>query len=144
MNDKRTSKLILNLAEESERLTMIDESSGLSPTMSDIPDIGAWNSTLFHSPNKYSLDTSTRPSRSSTRKHSDQMKYFENPCSVKVRTIKANSLISRHSKLSALAPKTLTPRFLNNPNPFNPTFQSKKSLFCEDFKGRINAIIEWK
>ena len=133
MTEKSTSNLILNLAEESEKMTMIYEVSGLTPTIHDMPDIGAWNSAVFYSPNKYSLDTSNRPSRFSTRKNSDQIKYFESQYAAKVRANKANSTLSRHQKLPAITPKTLTPRFLSNANQFNPTFQSKKSLFSEDF-----------
>ena len=67
------------------------------------------------------------------RKNSDQIKYFESQYSVKVRKNKASSNLSRRSKLPALEPKLLTPKFLNNPNQLNHTFQSKKSLFAEDF-----------
>src|SRR5574343_1950262 len=135
MTEKSTSNLILTLAEESEKLTMIDEGSALTPIIHDMHDIGAWNSAVFHSPNKYSLDCSNRPSRLSTRKNSDQINYFESQYAAKVRANKANSTLARHSKLPAITPKTLTPRFLNNPNQFNPTFQSKKSLFSEDYYG---------
>jgi hypothetical protein len=128
MTEKSSENLKLDLAAESEKLTQIDQTSIETLLIYDMPDIGGWNSA---SPKKFSVDT-TRPSRLSQRKNSDPQKYFESQQIVKSRAGKVHSTLSRHQKLPSITPKTLTPRFLSNPNHFNPTFQSKNSLFNED------------
>lgn len=132
MTEKSSKYLILNLAEESDKLNYLEENFNLTPITHPFSDLGAWNSNPSFSPTKSPFSPLDKTLHQSRRKYTDPI-YTESPLKSKSRQVKALSSLSRHQKLPALTPKMLTPKFSNNPNQFNHNFQSKKSLFCEEF-----------
>ena len=133
MTEKSSKLLILNLAEESDKLNYLEENLDLTPTAHPFSELGAWNSISSALPTKSipfsSLEQTLRQSK---RKYTELI-YTESPLKSNSRQVKALSSLSRRQKLPALTPKMLTPKFSNNPNQFNHNFQSKKSLFREEF-----------
>lgn len=133
MTEKSSKYLILNLAEESEKLRILEDHLSITPNNLNNPEISPWNSVSSDSPTKYFPEITIEKSyQQPRRKYTDPL-FSESPLKTKIRQGKALSSLSKHQKLPALIPKVLTPRFSKNPNPFNHNFQSISSLISEEF-----------